>query len=55
MKYHMIHGHWRFSLPASYLRRLPEDRQVQWLFWEDTFDYSETIIHGVENIATPGA
>lgn len=51
MKYHMIHSHWRFSLPASYLRRLPEERQVQWLFWEDGFDYEETTIHGVENIA----
>ena len=50
MKYHVIHSHWRFSLPRSYLRRLPEDQRVQWLFWEDAFDYSETIIHGVENI-----
>lgn len=51
MKYHMIHSHWRFSLPASYLKRLPENRQVQWLFWEGSFTYSEQTIHGVENIA----
>ena len=51
MKYHMIHSHWRFSLPPSYLRRLPERRQVQWLFWEGDFTYSEQTIHGVENIA----
>lgn len=51
MKYHMIHSHWRFSLPASYLSRLPESMQVQWLFWEREFAYSESIIHGVGNIA----
>jgi len=51
MKYHMIHSHWRFSLPASYLRQLPGQQQSQWLFWEESFDYSETTIHGVEAIA----
>jgi hypothetical protein len=30
---------------------LPESRQVQWLFWEEEFTFSEPIIHGVENIA----
>lgn len=50
MKYHKIHSHWRFSCPAGYLRTLPEARLVQWLFWEDSFDYSETTIHGVGNI-----
>lgn len=51
MKYHMIHSHWRFSLPKSYVRGLPEHRLVQWLFWEGEFSYSETTIHGVNNIA----
>jgi len=51
MKYHMIHSNWRFSLPASYMKRLPEERHVQWLFWDDSFAFSETTIHGVENIA----
>ena len=51
MKYHMIHSHWRFSLPSSYLRKLPEEKQVQWLFWNESFMYSETTIHGVENVS----
>jgi hypothetical protein len=51
MKYHLIHSHWRFSFPASYLRGLPEERRVQWLFWEGSFDFQEVTIHGPENIA----
>jgi hypothetical protein len=51
MKHHMIHSHWRYSLPTSYLRHLSQQHQVQWLFWTDMFEYSETIIHGVGNIA----
>jgi hypothetical protein len=52
MKYHMIHSHWRFSLPSSFLRSLPPRRHDQWLFWQDSFDYSERIIHGLGNIAS---
>lgn len=48
-KYHSIHSHWRYSLPASYLRRLPEREKVQWLFWEDSFEFRERIIHGVDS------
>lgn len=51
MKYHMIHSSPRFSLPRSYLHTLPEERQVQWLFWTDSFTFAERTIHGVENIA----
>jgi hypothetical protein len=50
MKYHRIHSHWRYSLPASYWRTLPESACVQWLFWDDTFEFSERTIHGVEHI-----
>ena len=50
MKYHMIHSHWRLSLPERSFRRLPEERQVQWLFWEGSFSWSETILHGVDTI-----
>lgn len=52
MKYHKIHSHWRFSLPARYLHALPEPAKVQWLFWEGSFSFSERTIHGVENIAS---
>ena len=51
MKYHMIQGHWRFSFPHSYWRRLPESQRVKWLFWEDRFDCSEALIHGAQNVA----
>lgn len=51
MKYHKIHSHWRFSIPARYYLSLPEHARVQWLFWEDSFSFSERTIHGPENIA----
>ncbi len=51
MKYHKIHSHWRFSLPARALRRMAEAARNQWLFWEGAFGYSEVTIHGVECIA----
>lgn len=51
MKYHKIHSHWRFSFPAARLRRLPEDKRDQWLFWEGSFGFSETTIHGPDRIA----
>jgi hypothetical protein len=47
MKYHMIHSHWRFSLPPSHARGLPQERAVQWLWWENRFDFEETTIHGL--------
>jgi hypothetical protein len=50
MKYHMIHSHWSLSLPERFLRGLPERRQVQWLFWEGSFGFSEVTIHGPDNI-----
>jgi len=52
MKYHMIHSHWRFSLPAFYRRKLNNDQLVQWLFWEDTFTYAERTIHGIEEVVS---
>lgn len=47
MKFHLIHTHWRFSLPASYLRRLPAEKTVQWMFWENSFACTERVIHGM--------
>lgn len=51
MKYHRIHSSWRYAFPARFGRALPEHRQVQWLFWEDEFTFSERTIHGVDQIA----
>lgn len=50
MKYHTIHAHWRFSLPKRFLRRLPPERQNQWLFWDGSFTFEEVVIHGLEAI-----
>ena len=50
MKYHKIHSHWRLSFPRRFLRRLSERGQVQWLFWEGSFQFSEVAIHGVDAI-----
>ncbi len=47
MKYHMIHSHWRFSLPAAHARRLAPERKVQWLWWADGFEFEELSIHGI--------
>jgi hypothetical protein len=45
MKFHSIHR-WEFSLPAAFLRSMPEEDKVQWLFWEDKFASSEVTLHG---------
>jgi len=49
MKFHRIHT-WRLSLPAAYLRDLPPEAHVQWLFWTDGFTYAERTIHGVDKV-----
>jgi hypothetical protein len=45
LKFHRIHS-WRYSLPPSILRDLDEESGVQWLFWENSFEYSEPVLHG---------
>jgi hypothetical protein len=50
MKYHMIHSRWRLSFSSRFLRRLPEEQKVQWLFWNDSFGFSEASLHGVDSI-----
>ena len=49
-KYHLIHSHWRFSLPAGHARQMPPERAVQWLWWENSFRFSEATIHGTNNL-----
>lgn len=44
-KLHRVHN-WRYSLPKSVLRGLSGTDSVQWLFWEDSFEYSEVVLHG---------
>ncbi|HVT18474.1 MAG TPA: hypothetical protein VHQ90_20140 [Thermoanaerobaculia bacterium] len=50
MKYHKIHSHWRLSLPERFLRRLADERQRQWLFWNGSFTFSEVTLHGPDTI-----
>lgn len=51
MKYHMIHSHWRFSFPGRYWRNLSDTQRNQWLFWDEGFRFSETIVHTPEKQA----
>ena len=48
MKYHLIHTHWRFSLPFRYFKILSDEKKVQWLFWENSFNYAERMLHGMD-------
>jgi hypothetical protein len=48
-KYHLIHSHWRYNLPKSYLRSRPPEAAVQWLWWTGAFRFSEVTIHGLAN------
>jgi hypothetical protein len=48
-KLHRIHN-WRYSLPRSVLLKLTEEQSVQWMFWQESFTYSETTLYGDDQI-----
>jgi hypothetical protein len=48
MKYHVIHSHWRFSLPDSFLQSLDESAKMTFLFWEGTFSFEERLLFSQE-------
>lgn len=48
-KYHFIHSEWRYSFSKSHLSRLPQEKAVQWLWWDDDFQFEEITIHGLDN------
>ncbi|MBL7196613.1 MAG: methyltransferase domain-containing protein [Candidatus Omnitrophica bacterium] len=50
LKYHMIHSTPKFYFPGWFVHHLPEELRVQWLFWQDYFEYEEKIIHGLPAI-----
>ncbi|MGB7441359.1 MAG: methionine biosynthesis protein MetW [Coleofasciculaceae cyanobacterium] len=50
MKYHMIHDDIQLSFPSSFARKIPPEERISYLFWEDSFTFEETQIHGVNNI-----
>lgn len=50
MKYHMIHAHPNLSFPLSVAQKLTRSDTITWFFWDNNFTYSETSIHGLDNI-----
>jgi hypothetical protein len=44
-KFHMIHN-WKYSLPAAALKKMSEAEKVSWLFWQESFEFSEVTLHG---------
>lgn len=50
MKYHIIHGDFQLSFPPSFIKKIPPDETISFLFWEDKFDFSEKRIDGLDNI-----
>jgi SAM-dependent methyltransferase len=51
MKYHMIHTDHALSFsPQYYEQRTDEASRNVFLFWEDRFEFSEQIIHGLDEI-----
>ncbi|MBD2503660.1 methionine biosynthesis protein MetW [Anabaena azotica] len=50
MKYHIIHGDFQLSFPPSFVKTIPDNETIAFLFWEDKFDFSEKRIDGLENI-----
>ena len=49
-KYHSLHGDTRLSFPGSFLKSLPPEKLVTWLFWDGSFSFEEVTIHGLEAI-----
>ena len=50
MKHHVIHSHWRFSLPKSHARAMTPEQAVQWLWWEGELPAEEVVLAGVGEI-----
>ena len=46
MKWHMIHADRSFTLPPRLYFDLSPVERISWMFWEDRFDFAETMIHG---------
>jgi hypothetical protein len=50
MKYHTMHGDFRLSLPPSFTRKLPLTATYSYLFWDDSFTFTEAQFRGAEEI-----
>ncbi len=45
MKWHMIHTDRSFTLPPRLYYDLSPVERVSWMFWEDRFEFGETVFH----------
>jgi len=50
MKYHILHGDFQLSFPHNFAKKLSLSQIISYLFWEDSFTFAETQIHGDENV-----
>jgi hypothetical protein len=50
MKSHHIHSHWRYSFPRAHLASLTAEQRVQWLFWQESFEYSERMFEDLAGV-----
>jgi hypothetical protein len=50
MKYHAMHSDFQLSFPSSFAKQLSLPETIAFLFWEDSFVYSETQLHGLDEI-----
>lgn len=48
MKYHFVHGSFRFGFPARFAKTLQPEERIACLWWEGGFETSEVTIHGSE-------
>ena len=51
-KYHIIHFHWKYHLPNRHKSNLTPHRLVQYLFWEKSFSYSESVLFEGSDVST---
>ncbi len=50
MKLHLIHSNRSFTLPPRLYRDLTVEEQTSWMFWEDHFEFAESVIYGDEQM-----
>lgn len=48
MKFHFVHSEFRFGFPASHAARLSPEERIAALWWEDKFEATERVIHGLD-------
>lgn len=49
-KSHNIHTIWQYHLPRRFYQKLPPEKRVQYLFWEDSFPFQENVLLSSEQV-----